>query len=796
MHLCEAITNTCEHEGFAPLPQQAVFDGLAPALGRDEAKRVVELRKDGRRYLRGTAYHVEQRGTDAALLLLNVALHGAATLPWANNDRTRSGFLPPSPEHLGRLDELVDQQRTVVGCTLAADRAKAAQRALLATATAAEKSAAVAAVTSAQEELGRAKRDLDRHEKALGGRRPLPVVRAVMRDGVALAALTTDEVGVDVAAELQRYAGDMLEQQSRQRTYDLVESLAQEGQREATVVVLQATPVIDRDGTRRDIWRGRQVTGNNRGHARLTAFGLTAPQQLTGVPQSALLLPKEEENRRLVLLGLGEILRRISTRLNTEYADHDRDAEGAAERASRIAQVAARVVVGAAQPQRLEESLRQLNVHDHLRGQLPYEDVDRNLGLWSSLVNAYQAKGLLGDLLAQGITGGRVAAGDLDHDAIADALVGARALDELAVLLTPGDVKSAMTLRDVAIRCATVLVFPPVPPRPEKLRKGAPMPTGDYWPVVRTALQETSWASKDTAKTERRTDVWAAVVAQLFVHRRNPLAARGMFTARSVQYGVQVDGRSLASMLTACRHGDAEAWELLVRQHLVPGLIHAAEPFVTAGQGSETAANRKGMRRPPTNAVQALVDAYADPPQGVTRELLLAFAEAVLRAPDAPAGNPPEQGAFWAPDAHGKPREGVLADKAWFDAMFPKLPKDRDAEDGGSAGGGDGDGESGPATAETEEEAPETAAERMTRLRREVVSLLETSANVVGAAGGQVEVLVQTVTDAVQARKDAGVPEMPADYQKGCLEDVRALKKQCEESGKLLDAATDAVMSL
>jgi hypothetical protein len=799
-HLCEAIINTCADEGFAPVPQQAVFDGLAPALGRDEAKRVVERRRDGRRYLRATAYHVEQRGTDAALLLLNVALHGAATLPWANNDRTRSGFLPPSSEYLGRLDDLVGKQRLVAGCILAVDRAKAAQRSLSATAAVAEKSAAVAAVISAQEELDCARAELDRCDKALGGRRPLPVVRAVVEDGVALAALTTEEVGVDVAAELQRYAGDMLERQSRLRPYDLVESLAQEGQREATVVVLQATPVIDRDGTRRVIWRGRQVTGNNRGHARLTAFGLTGPQLLTGVPQSALRLPGEEENRRLVLLGLGEVLRRVSTRLNAEFADSDRDVEGAAERAFRIAQVAARVVVGAAQPQRLEESLRQLNVHDHLRGQLPYQDVDRNLGLWSSLVNAYQAKGLLGELLAREITGGRVAAGELDQDAIADALVGARALDELAVLLTPGDEVSALTLRDVAVRCATVLVFPPVPPRPANLRPGAHMPTGRYWPVVRTALQEASWASKSMARAERRTDVWAAVVAQHFVHRRNPLAARGLFTARSVQYGVQVDGRSLASLLTACRHGDAEAWELLVRQHLVPGLIHAAEPFVTAGQGSETAANRKGVRRAPSNAVQALVNAYADPPQGVTRELLLAFAEAVLHAPDAPAGDRPEQGTFWAPDAHGNPREGVLADKAWFDTVFPKLPSkgmppgatDKDAEDDSSPG----DGGSGPVTAETEEEAPETAAERMTRLRREVISLLDTSRSVVDTAAGQVELLVQTVMDAVQARKDAGEAEMPADYQKTCLEDVRALRKQCEVTGKLLDAATDAVMSL
>lgn len=96
-NLYEAIANTCAAEGFAPAPRPAVIEGLAPALGRGEAKRVIERRRDGGRFLRPTAFHVEQRDTDGALLLLNVALHGAATLPWVNNDRTRSDWLHPRP---------------------------------------------------------------------------------------------------------------------------------------------------------------------------------------------------------------------------------------------------------------------------------------------------------------------------------------------------------------------------------------------------------------------------------------------------------------------------------------------------------------------------------------------------------------------------------------------------------------------------------------------------------------------------------------------------------------------------
>ncbi|MGY1583251.1 hypothetical protein [Streptomyces sp. MN13] len=778
-----------------------MLEALAPALGQGEAKRVIERRRDGR-VLRATSYHVEQRGTDGALLLLNVALHGAATLPWANNDRTRSDWLRPSPGDRPLMEKLVEQQRAVAEWTMARERAKAAHRALASTAPRAEKDAAVAAVKHAEDELTRAQRELQTREQALGGRRPLPVVRAVTEDGKPLAALTTEQVRVEVAGEVQRYAVEMLRRRARLRSYDLVESLVQEGQRESTVVVLQRTPVVGRDGSRRHIWRGRQVTGNNRQDARLQVFEVVAQQLLIGVPQYLLRLDGEEENRRLVLLGLGEILRRISTRLNTEYADPDRDPEGPAERALRIAQVPARVVVGAVAPERLEESLRQLNVHDHLRGQLNYGDMDRSLGLWSTLVKAYQAKGVLGELLAREVAQGRVRAGDLDEDAIADALVGARALDELAVLLSPGDEVSPLTLRDVAIRCATVMVFPPVPPRPENLPPRAHMPTGPYWPVVRTALQEAPWSQSSTARTERRTDVWAAVVAQHFAHRGNPLAARGLFTARDVQYGVRPDARSLASLLTACRQGDAEAWEVLVRRHLVPGLINAPEPFVTAGQGSEKSEDRKGVRRTPVNAVQALVNAYTTPPEDVTCELLIAFAEAVLNAPESAVGTGLVPGTFWAPDAHGNPREGVLGDKKWFDTAFPKITSPRkhktaEPPTGDCAGDEAEKGEeSGTPTEELDEEILEDAATRMTRLRSALTSMVGSSADVVATAAEQIGLLLATVEDAVRAREEAGAEEEPAEVQKSYVKELREIKKQCGQIVELLDSATVAVTAL
>lgn len=796
-NLVEAIANTCAAEGFAAVPRQAVLEGLAPALGQGEAKRVIERRRDGR-FLLPTAYHVEQRGTDGALLVLKVDLHGAATLPWVINDRTRSAWLHPSGENQERLEDLVEQQQLVAAWTVGVERAKTARRALASTAAPEEKDTALAAVAVAEKELARAQEELKACERALGGRRPLPVVRAITQDGKPMAALTTEPVSAAMAAEIQRYAVDVLRRRARQRSYDLAESLVQEGQRESTVVVLQRTPVVDKDGDVRYVWRGQHATGANRSDARLEIFGLSAQQSLTGVPQSVLRLPGEEENRRLVVRGLGEILRRISALLNAEYAAPDRDEDGRAQRAVRIAQVSSRVVIGAKRPERLEESLRQLNVNEHLRGQLDYEDMDRSLGLWSTLVKAYQAAGLLGDLLAREVAQGRMPAGELDEDAVADALVGARALDELAVLLTPGDEVSAMTLRDVAVRCATVMLFPPVPPRPENLAPRAPMPTGRYWPVVRAALQEASWGQVNGSTAKRRTEIWAAVTAQHFL-RPGPLAAaERLFGKPEVQFGVRPDARSLVSLLTACRQGDDAAWEILVRRHLLPGLISGAEPFVAPNEGSFQSADRKGERRAPANSVQALVNAWTNPPENVTRDLLIAFAVAVLRAPDSPAGDGLAPGTFWAPDAHGDPREGVLADKEWFDTLFPQtsVRRTRRSQPSSADSTSSAATDSGGDTVELAEEVPESALARMTRLRAELASLVASSTVNATAVAEEINQLLETVEGAVRAREASGAPEEPAEVQKLYMREFAEIKAEAGKIGPLLDKAALAVMSL
>ncbi|WP_199755017.1 hypothetical protein [Amycolatopsis sp. WAC 04197] len=753
--------------------------------------------------MKPTAFHIEKRGTDHALMLLNVALHGAATMPWALNDRIRSDWLHPTATTVTAMHELVDAQFHCDRAKAAVDRAKGAQRALAASATAAEKDAAVEALKAAEDEHARAERTAEQRRQALGGRMPLPTVRTVKEGNSFCAALSGAPVSSGVAAATQKYAVERLRYRGRQRNYDLKESLVLEGQREATVVVLQLTPMADyeRDEKPVEAWRLYHVTGNNRADCRQQIFGVAADQLLTGVPHVLLKLDDEVENKRLILRGLAEILRRLSSLLNTEYADPDRDMEGRAERAKRIAEVPTRVVVGAIQPERLETALRDLNVHDHLRGQLVYDDEDRGLGIWSTIVNAYQAKGLLTELLAKEITKGRIVASDLDHAAVADALVGAGPLEPLGKLLVPGEEASPRALRDMAIRCATVLLFPPVPPRPAGLSPRSPMPTGSYWTTVRQALQEAPWSQQNGAKARRRSEVWAAVVAQHFVHRGNLLAMDSAFTALEVQFGARSDKRSLSALTEACRKGDAEAWETLVRRHLLPGLVNAPEPLITSGQGSEKGEDRKGVRRTPANATLALIDAFTNPPDGVTRDLLLALAENVLGAPDTSPTDGLAQGTFWAPDENGSPRIDVLADKAWFDTTFPKVSGSGPKRKTKSSGGDDVDtedfeGRHGETSTEIDEEIDEPPAIRMTRLRGELPNQVARAQVALQNAQHEATALLEAIKAAVAARKDAGLPEEPAEVQKGYVADCKEAQQQAGSLGPALSEAIIAVMEL
>ncbi|MEU6323435.1 hypothetical protein [Streptomyces sp. NPDC047009] len=152
--------------------------------------------------------------------------------------------------------------------------------------------------------------------------------------------------------------------------------------------------------------------------------------------------------------------------------------------------------------------------------------------------------------------------------------------------------------------------------------------------VVRGTLQESAWSQIRAKTAEGRTRLWSAAVAQLFVRRGNILSALGLFGTTETKEGAIQDPRPLMELLLGAEAGDAAAWTALV-QRMAPALIHAPQPFITPGQGSEAGTGRKGVRRTPKSALAALTLAYTAGAPGVSRALLLAFAKAVLEHPDA-----------------------------------------------------------------------------------------------------------------------------------------------------------------
>ncbi|WP_143667124.1 hypothetical protein [Streptomyces sp. ms184] len=187
----------------------------------------------------------------------------------------------------------------------------------------------------------------------------------------------------------------------------------------------------------------------------------------------------------------------------------------------------------------------------------------------------------------------------------------------------------------------------------------------------------------------------------------------------------------------------------------------------------------------------------------MTRELLVSFAEAVLRAPESPSGVGLVPGTFWAPDVHGQPREGTLADKEWFDTVFPKTsssrkgntaepPKEDDSADDESETGG----ESGATTEELDEEIPEDALTRMTQLRSDLPSVVESNRDSVTTIAEQLRTLLAHIEAAVRAREEAGAQEEHPDARILYAEELGEIKKQGVKITELLDAATLTVMSL
>jgi hypothetical protein len=754
--LAEAVENTCAAKGVVPPPRDGVIHGLAPSMSTDEAKRLI-VKRDGVRVLAPIAHRF-----DGERLFLSYRMHGGAAVFWILNDRTRTEFSANATGAVDAVRELLGARRAVADADRAHLAAREARRRLPSDASAEDRAAATEAVHEAESAYEAAKKALDT-ARALVRRWPLPDVSTAVVDGGRLrTALVVEPVDLELFVATHHHAREMLRANGATRGYDLTESIASEGQQAKSIAVLQQQQVIDEDGTVGQFWRLVSVTGNNRADSRLEVFGLDSGEMATGVPQPSLLVPGEAAEPAKVIRSLREILKRLSTRLNAEYGTADEDHP--ARRAEKIASVDVDVVIGVRHPDRLEESLRVLNVPDHLHGQQPYEEDARALAMWSQVIDTYREAGLLLTAIDDLVAGDVVLAGKADETILAAVLTGRAALAALSPMIAPGHDTPA-DLRDVAVRCVTGLLFPVVPPKPAGVARRDP---GRYFPVVRKALNEPAWSTESGEKAKRRTKVWTAAVGQFYGRYSNVLATEGFFDANAVKDGVTLDRRSLSELLEATDRGDDAAWRALVQHSLAPGLVNAAVPLIEPNQGSFTAENRNGKRRAPIKALRSLVAAGQT---GSGYEALArGLAVQVLAAPDAGAPAVPlipdddkpkwSVGAVMAVGIDGSPI-GEVAAKAWYDESFPDVPR-KPGEDDGERPTDDDTSEDGAGNV-TVATPPEDPRASLDTKRLEVKVAIDGAESAITDLEELLDDLAARVRVTVELRQDLGVEALDGD---------------------------------
>ncbi|MEU4730395.1 hypothetical protein [Streptomyces sp. NPDC023588] len=819
--LADAVENTCMDLEVVPPPRLAITEGLATALPDTEIKNLVATQR-GRKVLKPSAYRLVQAGADQVLLLM-CDVHGAAVAPWHLNDRTVPAWSPPVPEANQRVEDLVAAEVALQEAQKAAKSAEQEKEACRrAPGDESYTAQALAAATQKHQDAVRHLNELEDKCQvllaALGNRRPRPVVRSAEEEGEPKAALVLAEQPYGVAVHLQRYAAESLERAGRTRGYDLVESLVDAGQLSKGMNVLQQWQITNSDGTGSKLWRLAAVTGNNRALARLDVFRVRPEHLVTGMPQSLVPLPKEKAEPGLLLLSLREVLNRVSARLNEAGAKPETELTDPSLRAGKIATVSAEIVIGCSRPTALEHVLRTLNVNDHLRGIQPYDEDARLIALFATLVDSYARESLLASALAEAFPNARDA-DLLDLVGVRDALTANGPLDPLEPLVPAGEVVSPVVLRDIAVRAITALVFPGIPPEAaQKSNARTVRNTGRFWPIVRGTLQEPAWSQIRAKTAEARTRLWSAAVAQLFLHRGNILSALGFFGTSETREGAGQDPRPLKELFLGAEAGDATAWAALV-QRMAPVLIHAPQPFITPGQGSEAGDGRKGVRRSPSSALGALTLAYTqNNVPGISRALLLAFAKAVLEHPDA--SQPPEAqdgtplvcygeqhwsekdrtpitaGMVITPDIEGRPT-GYVADKAWFDETFP-VELGRLAPSGGDVGTSTGAGNSAGAGAgsTSREEAPVDPRDQLAALRQQLPARVELVEGSYQRAVDSAHTLMTDFEEARRLRAQLGEDPLSADQRIEWMEKLSKARDAARASVTSLDQVETLILQI
>ncbi|MEV5571898.1 hypothetical protein AB0L06_17765 [Spirillospora sp. NPDC052269] len=450
--------------------------------------------------------------------------------------------------------------------------------------------------------------------------------------GAALSVLVKDPEELRFVVEK---AGNELMTQVNQRSYDLTEDLALNGQLEPCLLV----PQEYRFAVGGSAWAWPAVRGNNRTKARQELFGLTSSEIITGVP-----MQKIGRSGSDIATNPSFWLKALAEKLNGEFqkAIVDDDTSAMAYRAHRVAVVEAQLVVGTPTPERLYQIVQTSNRRDHVHPPLEFKPNDRARALGRSIIGAYQEGGLL-------------------DETTAGVLTGELPITRLAGVPQDATVSALRDLRSMRL----LEEFFPVESEKEKRK------------AIRAALSEPSPSQLTREHVNQRLRAWSALTSVSYPDPWNPRVA-DVLPPSIAKEGFRSSGRSLADLL-ATAEDDLPAFEELLMYRAAHWL--AAYDIVEADRGSMGAQTVRAaagededgeqtslrIRRSVTNSLNAMREDRLRA-VGLLREIAAAMdGNRQPRKVD-------EAGTTVPPEADD---EAVEADRDWFNTVFPKVAPKR-----------------------------------------------------------------------------------------------------------------------
>ncbi|MFE4514731.1 hypothetical protein ACFRMQ_11145 [Kitasatospora sp. NPDC056783] len=409
------------------------------------------------------------------------------------------------------------------------------------------------------------------------------------------------------------------------RGYSLRDDLKIYGQNQSTLhVPLLRTIVQSHDGATviRRVTVLAAIKGANRSRARLALHGLTAKDVAFGIDRSLLNL-RDPELQPPLIADPATWVPAYATGLREAYDDPGHRLHQIAQNAARVATVHLEIIVGTDRPEEFHNRVFDPNRADHRRPPLDYSISEKSGADMRAVLRDASSNGLISEEERAWLAA------------------------EAPIPASVGDGIGVVDTRDLRDRRLLGLTFPADPAHDRA--------------VARVLGEPEQRADSRAEHVRHRLRMVSAAISDGYRHRWNPRVLDGQLLNGFIRNrGSMADLPSWQSALV-----DAFTGPEALKSFLITRGIHwlAEHQIIDADRGS-VGAQADRIRRSAVDARKALM---LQPARAV--RLMFELARS------SESGTPPRQ-----VDADGQAVDGTVADRLWFDAEFPKVPRPRKSE--------------------------------------------------------------------------------------------------------------------